>query len=257
MTDADAAMAIDFKFIVAVDYGTTYTSVSYVKLDYQAEEPYRVELHEIQTIKEWPEAYGGTKPEIYTEVPSESWYANQKHYWGYDAFYKRVKGVLPGSLITGAGFCPKIVLSRGTDAEKGRQELRDAMMKIGKDETEIVTDYLVEVLRHTKSQLVKYAEYNDHCDVELVLCVPTAWDAADRRGWQEIMGEAAKRACFGSIYNFWMLHEPEAATAFVLEQQSRLRSLIAKFKWQKVWSMLEHICREFEGLINENRAILS
>jgi hypothetical protein len=241
MPDADATTPSDFKFIVSIDYGTTYTSVSYAKIDIQDEDPC-IELDEIQSIKNWPKAIGGPVPTEFTEVPSESWYANGKHYWGYDAFDKRVYGHIPEGSIVGAGFCPKIVLSRSTDTENGRQELRDALMAIGKEETEIVTDYLVEVLQHTKNQLESSESYNDTCDVELILCVPAAWDAADRRGWQEIMGEASRRACFGSIFNFWMLHEPEAATAFVLERQSQVHKRKVKLNWKKVFQIQSKTC---------------
>lgn len=242
MPDADATPPKQSTFIVAIDYGTTYTSVSFTEFD-SSDRPDHIDLREIETIANWPKASGGPKPGVFTEVPSESWYAGGQHYWGFEAFSLRqgilVPGstIVPGSDIVGAGFCPKIVLAESTDQDSRRQDLRAALMAIGKEETEIVTDYLVGVLTHTKNQLIDFAQYNESCKVELVLCVPAAWNAAERRGWQEIMGAAANRANFGSIWDFWMLHEPEAATAFVLEDQSQLGPQKAKFNWGKVSSV--------------------
>jgi hypothetical protein len=238
MLDADGTSTKKLTFIVAVDYGTTYTSVSYVKFD-PNERPEVIGLHDIKPVNDWPEVHGWLVPAQFSQVPSESWYADGKHFWGFGAFKRRRDArrccaVIPGNLIVGSGFCPKILLSESQETDNRRQDLRNALMAIGKEETDIVTDYLVEILCHTKRQLIKFEHYNENCDVELVLCVPAAWNATDRRGWQEIMGAAAMRANFGSIENFWMLHEPEAATAFVLEDQSRLSPRVAKFNWKKV-----------------------
>lgn len=246
MLDPDETRTLTF--IVAVDYGTTYTSVSYVKFD-PDERPEVIGLHDIKPINHWPDFHGWLVPAWFPQVPSESWYADGKHFWGFGAFKKRrnarsQSAVMQGSSIVGAGFCPKILLSESQDTDNRRQDLRNALKSIGKDTTDIVTDYLVEVLSHTKDQLIQFEKYNETCDIELVLCVPAAWNATDRRGWQEIMGAAATRADFGSIDNFWMLHEPEAATAFVLEDQSRLNPRVAKFNWKKVFRLYHLLLKD-------------
>jgi hypothetical protein len=238
MLDADETSPKRLTFIVAVDYGTTYTSVSYVKFD-SDERPEVISLRDIKQVVNWPDAHGWLLPARFPQVPSESFYADGKHVWGFSVFKGRrdarsQRATRLWSSIVGAGFCPKILLSESQETDIRRQDLTNALMAIGKVETDIVTDYLVEILSHTKRQLITFEDYSEICDVELVLCVPAAWNATDRRGWQEIMAAAAMEAEFGSIYNFWMLHEPEAATAFVLEDQSRLSPRVAKFNWKKV-----------------------
>ncbi|KAJ5741976.1 hypothetical protein N7533_011385 [Penicillium manginii] len=232
MPDADPESPSNFTFIVALDYGTTYTSVSYIKFD-PKDRPDDIDLHEIQAIQNWPRAHGGTNPQNKEEVPSESWYANGQHYWGFLAFKLRQTLQIRRESIVGLNFCPKVLLSGNDEDEISRQELRQTLATLGKKETDIVTDYLVEVLRHTKIQLTLIEGYNDSCDVELVLCVPAAWDATARRDLQEIMGEVSNRAQFGSIYNFWMIHEPEAAAAMVLESETRLGATKTRINWSK------------------------
>lgn len=233
MPDADPHSTVNFTFIVAVDYGTTYTSVSYIKFD-PKDRPNDIDIHEIQSIQNWPMAHGGTKPQNKEEVPSESWYANGQHYWGSIAFKLRQSPQIRRESIVGLSFCPKVLLSGNKEDEISRQELRHTMAKLGKKETDTVTDYLVEVLRHTKRELRRFEGYNEFCDVELVLCAPAAWDATARRDWQGIMGEASDRAQFGSIYRFWMIHEPEAAAAMVLESETRLGATRTRINWSKV-----------------------
>lgn len=233
MPDIDPEPPQKFAFIVALDYGTTYTSVSYFKFD-PDDRPNDVNIPEIQTIQAWPHACGGTKASNKAEVPSESWYANGQHYWGFQALKERRKPSFRRDSAVGLGFCPKNVLSGNDEDENSRLELKNTLATIGKKETDIVTDYLMQVLLHTKRELRDIEGYNEICDVELVLCVPAAWDATARRDWQEIMGEVSERAQFGSIYNFWMIHEPEAAAAMVLESETRLGTGVTRIKWNKV-----------------------
>lgn len=73
-----------FKFIVALDFGTTNTSVSYVKFDPE-KGPGSVQSTSIKSIRAWPDAAShqdGTS-DYNANVPSESWYLDGEHIWGY------------------------------------------------------------------------------------------------------------------------------------------------------------------------------
>jgi hypothetical protein len=60
------------KFIVGLDYGTTFTSVSYTIHDLDDEHP-RILPWDVRHISNWPEA--GTNSASANQVPSESWYS--------------------------------------------------------------------------------------------------------------------------------------------------------------------------------------
>jgi hypothetical protein len=97
--------------------------------------------------------------------------------------------------------------------------------KLIKRETDVISDYLEQLFKHTKKELQKIDEYNDNIPIEFVLCVPAVWPSKARRIMQAAMGAAAQRSELGSLVNgsldnLFILSEPEAAAACVLAEDN-------------------------------------
>jgi hypothetical protein len=97
--------------------------------------------------------------------------------------------------------------------------------KMIKQDTDIISDYLEQLFRHTKDELQRLNEYSDITPVELVLCVPAVWSSRACRVMQAAMSTAAKRSKFGnlvngSLDNLFIISEPEAAAASVLAEDN-------------------------------------
>jgi hypothetical protein len=95
---------------------------------------------------------------------------------------------------------------------------------IGKN-TDIIIDFLTHLLQHTKSQLIKYHNFDESIPVEFVVCVPVAWEGPAWHKMQTAVTQAVKRAAFSelsnsSVQNMFMVSEPEAAAASVLSDSS-------------------------------------
>lgn len=206
-------------FIVAIDYGTTYSSVSFIKFESE-NRPKNLRGEEIRSIHHWPNSAGGYNPQDRAEVPSESWYKDDEYFWGYNAVRKRKGFLAARNSVVGRCPYPKLLLIDANEKDQARLDLMNTLATIGKTDMDLIKDYILHIIKHTKEQLTELHGYNDTCAVELVLCVPAGWSPTARRTLQEIMGQVAEEAQFGSIYDFWMLHEPEAAAAYVLEALS-------------------------------------
>lgn len=72
------------KFCIAVDYGTTFTSVSYHAAPQDEDEAYIPQPSDIKTIRNWPDDSTGTAE----QVPTEIWYPDtpMKRHCAYDQF---------------------------------------------------------------------------------------------------------------------------------------------------------------------------
>jgi hypothetical protein len=65
------ALPSDIKeFVVGIDYGTTFTSISYYAVDGPGPES-SARASDVKTVKEWPDA----PHELYEQVPTETWYS--------------------------------------------------------------------------------------------------------------------------------------------------------------------------------------
>ena len=97
--------------------------------------------------------------------------------------------------------------------------------KMVKQDTDVVSDYLEQLFKHTKAELRRLNEYSDSTPVEFVLCVPAVWPSKACRFMQAAMSAAAKRSEFGylvngSLDNLFIISEPEAAAACVLAEDN-------------------------------------
>jgi len=97
--------------------------------------------------------------------------------------------------------------------------------KLIKHNTDVITDYLEQLFRHTKDELRRLNKYNVNIPIEFVLCVPAVWPARACRAMQAAMSSAAKRSELGSLVdgcldNLFIISEPEAAAACVLAEDN-------------------------------------
>ena len=97
--------------------------------------------------------------------------------------------------------------------------------KLIKQNTDVISDYLEQLFKHTKDELQRLDEYSDSTPIEFVLCVPAVWPSRACRVMQAAMNTAAKRSELGSLVNgsldnLFIISEPEAAAACVLAEDN-------------------------------------
>ncbi|KAL5341915.1 hypothetical protein BJX70DRAFT_395283 [Aspergillus crustosus] len=214
------------KFIVGLDYGTTFSSVSYIKFN-PDDPPRYLRGEQIQSVVDWPGA--GNRARNIPDVPSETWYLDGKLYWGYGA-RQAIKGIENDNLnyrnriIQYAKLMVPAPDNR-KDTRGPREELRRTLHRAQKEEKEAIQDYLREILRHTKTFLRDREEFNEASEVELVFCVPAGWPEKANRCMQDILLQVAQEAQFRITEPLFVLNEPEAAAACILEAYSESGSL--------------------------------
>ncbi|KAE9377463.1 hypothetical protein N431DRAFT_329570 [Stipitochalara longipes BDJ] len=97
--------------------------------------------------------------------------------------------------------------------------------KLIKHNTDVISDYLEQLFKHTKDELRRLNEYSANIPIEFVLCVPAVWPSRACRAMQAAMSAAAKRSELGSLVNgsldnLFIISEPEAAAACVLAEDN-------------------------------------
>lgn len=282
------------RFVVAVDFGTTYSAVSYVALE-KGESTETIGLNRIRSIKNYPDDRNNDSGDrMKFEVPTEVIYPLDKRFrekdnlefnerghrevpsggedadadadtsdenpeaadgedvdgdvemldadmeddvpsfrWGYgvheawsypemhsDATNKplaRFKLLLDNSPVTKE---VRENLSHTIDTLCGKKIIKN---KDYSPTVDIIADYLTCLLRHVKNELTEVGFARDHA-LEMVLCVPAIWTQKACRDMQTAMAIAMKRAGLqgvdaqnNSIENLFIVSEPEAAAAYVLE----------------------------------------
>lgn len=93
---------------------------------------------------------------------------------------------------------------------------------IVRKELDFITDFLTCFLKHIKQELQMAHGLREDESVEMVLCVPVCWSCKARRDMQAATIVAMKNAGLGtseSLYNMFMVTEPEAAAAYVLDDK--------------------------------------
>ncbi|RPA76190.1 actin-like ATPase domain-containing protein [Ascobolus immersus RN42] len=183
------------RVIVGVDFGTTYTGVSFVS----SQSP---EVVDIRVIDSWPGKNGQVDNRTLEKVPTEISYASDgsPNEWGYQlaagaSRYGCFKLMLDGSL-------PGIVTRRDPRA--------------GKTVVDISADYLKFVYEHTLSKLGEIMPTTlSATPIQFVLTTPAVWSHKA----QSATLDAAKQAGFGSrsIDEISMVSEPEAAATYALQ----------------------------------------
>lgn len=125
----------------------------------------------------------------------------------------------------------KLMLDEKSDETKDiRAELLPVLKNLKrsrliKHNTDVISDYLEQLFKHTKTELRKLNEYSVNIPIEFVLCVPAVWPSKACRAMQAAMSDAAKRSELGnlvngSLDNLFIISEPEAAAACVLAEDN-------------------------------------
>jgi hypothetical protein len=284
------------RLIVAVDFGTTFSSVAYATVTSNRRKEL-ITLKDVKCITNYPDdlqatasdpIYGPSKAR--EDVPTELWYSDvtlddpdqgideEEHYEDGNSASEtnsssgessqlheegtEMEGVqnismheMRGSMHMFWGFGVQDELGKIDQPKDGAGRLSrfKLMLEPKRDETkdvretlkptmkrlkmkgvvsgivEVITDYLEQLLRHTKSELERIGLYRYGMDLEFVLCVPAVWPYKAVLDMQTAMTDAVKRCEFGTVAdgvldNLFIVSEPEAAAMCVLaEQNSRVQ----------------------------------
>ncbi|KAJ4312840.1 hypothetical protein N0V84_009734 [Fusarium piperis] len=194
--------------VVGVDFGTAYTGVAHCFVG----TPGRIEV-----IDEWP---GVGRSNERVKVPTEISYQDRSQSrWGYDIpqghdRYGWFKLHLdPGACqraYNDAAFTETISqMSQGSSTSRS--------LAPGKTASDMTTDYLKLVYRHTMDMLEKtsFKPCLDNVRIKFVITCPAIWSPAA----QDETRRAAQQAGFGSrpIDMIEMVSEPEAAANYTLK----------------------------------------
>ena len=119
---------------------------------------------------------------------------------------------------------------KSEDTEQIRGELLTTFkalkrMKLIKENTDVVTDYLEKLFTHTKNELQLTEGFDGSGPIEFVLCVPAIWTTKACRIMQTAMAKAVLRSGLGNLEHgnlndLFIISEPEAAAACVLAENN-------------------------------------
>ena len=115
---------------------------------------------------------------------------------------------------------------QGGKTVKVRRDLLDQLSilkrrKIMKNQEQMISDYLEQLLRHARRRLKATGDLRQNSQIEFVLCVPNLWSEKACRIMHDRMATAIKCAGLGGLNqecvdNLFIVAEPEAAAEFVL-----------------------------------------
>jgi hypothetical protein len=286
MEDPDSdtdQQAISRHFTVSIDFGTTFSSVSFIALD-GPETKRHIHPNQICSIEHYPDAPLASY-EQRREVPTESWYpktalrndvgddeplkrdtgltpdessgedddssqlgsqheiiridtppdsgddeaddeSSKEYFWGYGV-QKQLEFPDMNRAQSRRIAKSKLLLDASPQTAEIRTKLNTTLqvlkkMKVIKEDNDVIADFLEHLFRHTKQQLARSHGFHVACSVEFVLCVPAIWTRKACRIMQTAMATAISRSGFGavdsgSVDNLFIVSEPEAAAAYVLE----------------------------------------
>lgn len=276
-------------FTVAIDFGTTFSSVSFIALE-SPETKRRIHPNQICSVEQYPYA-----PSLYydqrKEVPTESWYprvalrddvcdnepqdisaeltrdgssedgsdgdqqatpleanhidtpadpideeedaddeTSREYFWGYGV-QKQLQYPDSNRAQTRRIARSKLLLDTSPHTATIRAHLKPSLdklkkLKVIKEDTDVIADFLEHLFQHTKAQLTRSHGFHNACSIEFVLCVPAIWTQKACRIMQTAMATAISRSGFGkvdsgSIDNLFIVSEPEAAAACVLAESGQ------------------------------------
>lgn len=277
------------KFIIAVDFGTTFSTVAFVRVD-PGTRPRLIGPESIRCIDHYPEVPVGALADAFTtntSVPTELWYDLKKAKAGPSSFLesytvdddsdtslerewysassnhedseceepqsmpkKNAKSTRPppvwGHAVHNKIMQPDETLADSRHLTRFKLMLDDSDVtktlrkkteadikalkaaKIIEQPVDLITDYLTQLFKHTKSQLAQSHDLRDDSLVELVLCVPTLWSEKACRTMQVAMARALETSTLaktdrGSVRDLFLVAEPEAAAAFALSDPESVR----------------------------------
>ncbi|RPA76200.1 actin-like ATPase domain-containing protein [Ascobolus immersus RN42] len=208
-----------------VDFGTTYTGISYVH-------SLTPSVEDITVITSWPGKAGFKDSRTYDKVPTEISYGRDGSFnevpqeWGYQLAagqprYGCFKLLLDGSLPeihirrNGSG---GVILEEDIFVDPGNPNAITTPLPAGITAVDISADYLKFVYEHTIDVLKEAMPTTfGVTPLQFVLTTPAVWSHKA----QSATLEAAERAGFGSRPNdsILMVSEPEAAANYCLQEQ--------------------------------------
>ncbi|KAF8853665.1 hypothetical protein BDZ45DRAFT_628746 [Acephala macrosclerotiorum] len=169
----------------------------------------------------------------YAELNCEE---SDKYLWGYQALYQQFAADPTRDSIRHIAR-PKLMLVSSEYTNADRERLRpqlDSLISGGfirkfnhkktqdpRDVQDVITDFMIEVFKHTKLQLTENGGYTPKCPVSFVLTVPVIWSQRSSRVLQYAVEAAIGATGFGTldhggVDNLFIINEPEAAAAFLL-----------------------------------------
>lgn len=270
------------RIIIAIDFGTTFSSVAYTVLP-KGVSPKNVHLRKVHCIGEYP-GYQVPNGQLNTrqDVPTELWYdfedqsppmdisyhdddssssdeddtdkgfdddgglrmsaaarpttprdTSVPQYWGFNVQHHLDMRNIPKDEAR-----PLTRFKLNLDNTENTREVRrdnDPILatlrerNVINDDSEIYTDFLTHLLKHTKERLSKELdeklskELDRNMDFQFVLCVPAKWPVQACRTMQNAVEQAVQRTGFSlnaqeAVRNLFMISEPEAAAECVLAE---------------------------------------
>ncbi|KAK1760104.1 hypothetical protein QBC47DRAFT_408211 [Echria macrotheca] len=124
----------------------------------------------------------------------------------------------------------KLLLDSSERTETIRTRLNETLdelkrRRVIKHSLDVIVDFLTCLLRHAKTE-IENAGYDESYKREMVMCVPAIWTQKACRDMQDALAKAMVLAGFpgvdpddDTIDNLFIVSEPEAAAAFVLEEE--------------------------------------
>ncbi|CAG8983994.1 hypothetical protein HYALB_00009003 [Hymenoscyphus albidus] len=227
------------RFVVSVDFGTTFSSISFLILPRNTPpdslDPH-ILYHHIQTIDHFPEEPCLGLAESRKEVPTEIWYPKEEYledsimgdgtgsddspegdmpfhlqnedeentYWGYEVYSCQRIDTDPNQNRRMGGF--KLLFDESELTAQIRLDLEPTLdmmkkKKIIKDREDVISHYLKHLFSHAKEELSEKHEYTNDCPLGFVLCVPPIWTPKACRIMQTNMVRAIQESGYGSFGN--------------------------------------------------------
>ncbi|KAH7383281.1 hypothetical protein BKA66DRAFT_512128 [Pyrenochaeta sp. MPI-SDFR-AT-0127] len=190
--------------IVGLDYGTTYTGVSFCETSEN-----NISGQHVEVIHDWPSCH--TKIGTKEKVPSEVTYQTEGIRWGSD---------IPPNVQR--HMWTKLQLDTPQNGEAGKiyRELSSSDQGLHKQPVDIIADFLMQVKAHLIKNLDnKYGkELWRTLPITLVVTVPAVWsDAAKNRTLQAVDMAGFNNIQFPQLQRTIIATEPEAAAIHTIK----------------------------------------
>ncbi|KAJ3571661.1 hypothetical protein NPX13_g5302 [Xylaria arbuscula] len=234
------------RLILSIDFGTTYSAVSYIAL--RADPDFRKKANLNRPATSSASAADSETNDL-ADSPDTMDVDTRQHSilslrpnpddfkWGYTMHEAWANPVTHFKKTSKAMNRFKLLLDESERTQELRNSLQstlDNLMAEGIVESEVgvIADFLTFLLRHVKKQLQSLQLYHDY-DMELVLCIPAIWTQKACRNMQAALFIAMQSAQFkgidhscGAIENLFLVSEPEAAAAFTLDTDPDIHASI-------------------------------
>jgi molecular chaperone DnaK (HSP70) len=280
--EQDSAQPKSPEFVLAIDFGTTFSSVAFVRLESKAQAnlitPEAIKCIDhfpgvpglsadvaksFQSVPtellcytqkgkkdqsdivssnsdsrrsmelDWESSSSGDSDEEreeHTTSPSVSYDRVRDSIWGWGVHTRLEKSEsMPQELIHLTNF--KLQLDEGKSARDLRSKsARDLKALKPAKVVDIISEYLGQLLKHTKTRLAEFHGLRDDSSVEFVLCVPTSWSDRACRTMQVALTTAIKTSQLVTlkqdvIKDLFIVSESEAAATYALEDRKSLSKM--------------------------------